>query len=93
MVESFDVDNGKVTEAEKKTTRLGRQQRMNIALSPQGFDALEVLLGTGLFGHSRADVAQRLVCERLRELTLQGWIPTVVIREEDPPDGVIQEPA
>ena len=85
MVKSFEVDGGKVTETEKKTTRLGRQQRMNIALSPQGFDALEVLLGTGLFGHSRADVAQRLVCDRLRELAVEGWLPSFDVREA--PDG------
>ncbi len=86
MVESFEVDGGRVTEKPDEkpaTTRLGRQQRMNIALSPQGFDALEVLLGTGLFGHSRADVAQRLVCDRLRELAVEGWLPMFHIREDD----------
>jgi hypothetical protein len=34
---------------------------------------LDQLIGTGMFGKTRAEVAERLLSEKLREIRLQGW--------------------
>ena len=51
-----------------------RQKRISVGLSDQADDMVDELLATGLFGHSRADVVQRLVYDRLRQLSVEGWL-------------------
>lgn len=56
----------------RKETRV--RNRMNVSLSDPASGAVDALLTTGLFGHSRTDVVQRLIYERLRQLTVEGWL-------------------
>lgn len=42
--------------------------RLALTISPQVSRAIDKLLATGLYGRSRAEVAQRFVYDRLREL-------------------------
>ena len=35
---------------------------------------LDMLVETGLFGRTRDDVVERLVCEKLRSLMDRGWL-------------------
>ncbi len=35
---------------------------------------LDMLIDTGLFGRDRADVVERLACEKLRHLMDKGWL-------------------
>lgn len=43
-----------------------RASRVTISTTPQVIEALDALLATGLYGFSRADVAERLVAAGVR---------------------------
>ncbi len=42
--------------------------------TPEAHRLLKHLTENGLFGTSVEDVAERLLCEKLREVVLQGWV-------------------
>jgi hypothetical protein len=44
--------------------------------TPEVHRLLKYLTENGLFGTSVEDVAERLLCEKLREIVLQGWVRT-----------------
>lgn len=45
-----------------------------LKLTPEAHRLLKHLVENGLFGTSTEDVAERLLCEKLREVVLQGWL-------------------
>jgi hypothetical protein len=45
-----------------------RGVRLSITIAPKASAAIDMLLATGLYGRSRAEVAQRFVYDRLREV-------------------------
>lgn len=45
---------------------------IHAATSQQVLDALDQLLATGFYGYHRAHVAERLICEKLREIVAAG---------------------
>ncbi len=58
-----------------------RGVRLSLTISPRARADLDRLLATGLFGLSRAEVAQRFVYAGLQEQALAGWLPELVLKE------------
>ncbi len=48
--------------------------RITITVAPQVSAHIDTLLATGLFGLNRAQLVERLMCDRLIELANEGWI-------------------
>jgi hypothetical protein len=46
---------------------------LKLSTSDEVARQLDLLLHTGLFGKTRAEVAELLLRERLREIILEGW--------------------
>lgn len=53
-----------------------RTRRIRLDLHPVVSRYVDALLAVGLFGVSREDVVERLLCEKLRELEREGWCGT-----------------
>lgn len=45
-----------------------------ILFTKEAGEMLDMLIDTGLFGRDRADVVERLACEKLRSLMDTGWL-------------------
>ena len=45
-----------------------------ILFTKEAGEMLDMLIDTGLFGRDRADVVERLACEKLRGLMDAGWL-------------------
>jgi hypothetical protein len=51
-----------------------KRPRIKFTTSVQVDQYLGQLKQTGLFGRTKAEIAERLVCDRLIELSQEGWI-------------------
>lgn len=45
-----------------------------VLFTKEAGEILDMLVDTGLFGRDRADVVERLACEKLRHLMDKGWL-------------------
>ncbi len=45
-----------------------------VLFTKEAGEMLDMLVDTGLFGRDRADVVERLACEKLRHLMDKGWL-------------------
>jgi len=52
----------------------GDSEDLEVPVTPEALRLLKHLSENGLFGTSVEDVAERLLCEKLREVVLQGWV-------------------
>jgi hypothetical protein len=64
-----------------------RSHKVRLDLHPVVSGYINALLAVGLFGVSREDVVERLLCEKLRELERQGWCGTNHDRKLRPRKG------
>ena len=55
--------------------------RLAITVAPKASADLDRLLATGLFGRSRAEVAQRFIYQGLQAQALAGWLAPMRLKE------------
>lgn len=51
-----------------------KRRRVAVSLTPQAFEALQVLLWQGLHGPTMAEVAERLLCEGIQQAIQRGLL-------------------
>ncbi len=75
-----------MAESENAPTRtITDDVQVNVYLAPPVYDAMLVLLNTGLFGRDMQEVVERLACRSLIDLTQEGWLS--LPGEEDEEDS------
>ena len=56
---------------------MAKPEKITLEITPEAKRLLGTLNEQGLFGVTLADVAERLLMEKLREVVREGWVGTV----------------